>query len=99
MKISECVTEDPLPMTGPCHIDCGKLAKCFGFSIVSKYHDQYRLVNRRAHIKITLYPEEAKQLIREMNLVEVPAGIFKNASTFMTKARAEKLYGKDEEET
>ena len=80
MKLSDGVTDCPL--TGECKIDIDKIVRCFGRSIISRWHDTYRLVNRRASVKITISREDAFELIERLGLVEMKSAIFRNGSTF-----------------
>lgn len=82
MKLKDGIIE--LPLTGNCKINVKHIVRCFGFSIISRWHDEYRLYNQRAGIKVTISKEDALALIAELELCEVPSPIFRHASTFMT---------------
>lgn len=94
MKLSDAITD--YKDTGICGIDVDKVCKCFRLSTISRWHDQYRLVNLRAKVKVTISKEDAEAIIQKLNLVDVKSGIFANASTFMTQARIDHYYGAKE---
>jgi hypothetical protein len=88
MKLKDGIIE--LPLTGECKINVKHITRCFGFSIISRWHDEYRLCNQRAGIKVTISKEDAIALIANLELHEVPCSIFANASTFMTAKRLQR---------
>lgn len=82
MKLSDGVIDGP--MTGECEIDIDKIVKCFGLSFITRWHEEYRLVNRRAHVKITIRKKDALEIIKRLDMQESRDALFKNASTFFT---------------
>lgn len=90
MKLSDCIIE--APDTGECKLNLDKLVKKFGeHSTISRWHEKFRLVNLRAHVKVTISEADAKEIIRRLNLVEHNSPLFANASTFMTLSRLNKV--------
>ena len=75
------------PASGICQIDIDKIIKCFGLSFISRWHDDYRLVNEHVGMKITISKDDAIEIIRRMEMQEVSNGIFNHGSTFHTKKR------------
>lgn len=73
MKISDCLLD--VPLSGLCKIDADKLCKCFGKSkIISK--KDYRFVNSRLGIKITISEDDAQYIIRKLKLTPQTHPIF-----------------------
>jgi hypothetical protein len=89
MKLKDGIIE--LPLTGNCTINVKHITRCFGFSIISRWRDEYRLYNQRAGVKVTISKEDAIALIADLNLCEVPSPIFAHASTFMTTKRLQRV--------
>lgn len=93
MKLSDGILE--CPDSGVCIIDLEKIIKKFGeHSIISYYglqEPEYRLVNLRASVKVTISTEDAEELIRRLHLVKVESPIFAKAGTYMTPSRSEKV--------
>lgn len=85
MKLSDCIIDTPL--TGECKIDVDNVCRCFGFSILSRWHEQYRLINLHANVKVTISKKDALEIIERLNLIDVPSGVFANGSTLMTEDR------------
>ncbi|MHC4264322.1 MAG: hypothetical protein ACYSUK_00095 [Planctomycetota bacterium] len=80
MKLGDGILE--CPDTGECDIDIDHIAKCFGKSFISYWHDTYRLHNKRAKVKVTLTEIHADELINKLSLTKYPSPIFKNAGIF-----------------
>jgi len=94
VKLSDGILE--CPSSGECKLDLNKITKCFGeHSILSRWHDEYRLCNQRAHVKVTISTADAKELIQRLKLVEHRSPVFANAGTFMTVGRREKCIEAD----
>jgi hypothetical protein len=70
-------------MTGVCEIDVDKAIKCFGKQgFIVRYRDEYRLVNNRAKVKITIDKQDALCIIEQLQLIEQTDFIFKHTSIF-----------------
>lgn len=81
MKLSDAVID--CPMSGICTVDIDKVVKRFGKTgFISRWHDEYRLVNLRASVKVSISKEDALAIIERLGLVECDSLIFRNASTF-----------------
>lgn len=85
MKLSDGIIN--CPMTGPCEIDVKKVARCFGKSAIYKYkkvegYDEYRLVNMRASVKVTIFEKDALELIDLLGLEGLKDPIFLRSTTF-----------------
>ena len=86
MKLSDGIIDCPL--SGICQINLDKIIKCFGKeTTIVRWHQEYRLINKFAKVKIKISIVNAKTLIEKLNLIEVKSAIFGNASTFMLKKR------------
>ena len=77
-------------LTGPCPVDIDKAVKCWTKrSIISKWNDEYRIIRythaRHVAMKVTISIKDAQELIKRLELEELPCGIFKNASDFVVK--------------
>jgi hypothetical protein len=86
MILNHCITE--YHSTGPCPIDIDKAVKCWTKRcIISKYNEEYRIYRytHKTHVamKVTISVLDAKILIKKLDLVELPSGMYKKASTFV----------------
>lgn len=75
------------PQTGECRIDIEKAKKTFtNRCVISRWHDTYRLYRtfhkRAIALKVTISKEDAKKLIKELDLVEVPSCTFRHGSEY-----------------
>jgi len=73
--------------TGECKIDIEKAKKTWtNKCIISRWHDKYRLYRtyykRAIALKVTISKEDAKKLIKELNLIEVPSCTFRYGSEY-----------------
>ena len=94
MKLSDGIVD--VQSTGICKLDLNVVSKKFGeHSTISRWHEEYRLVNLRARVKVTISKEQAFNLIKMLNLVEYKSPIFANAGTFMTASRLERVKESD----
>jgi hypothetical protein len=88
MRLNDCI--DRFDPTGACGIN-RKIAlkyftdRCF----ISEYHKEYRLVRvthkRHFSMKVTIEPEDAKYLIKKLDLVKHSSGTFNYGSTYLMK--------------
>jgi len=87
MKLSDGVldTEVSFELKGICEIDLSHISKCFGKSIISRWHEEYRLVNIRAKVKVNISKNDALALIEMLNLVESNSTVFNNASSWSAR--------------
>lgn len=72
-----------VPVSGACALDLDIACSAFGKdSLLVRWHQEYRLVDAPAGIKISIAAQDAQALISRPRLRETPSGIFRNASTF-----------------
>ena len=73
--------------TGHCEVDMPKAIKYFTDKcFISRWHDNYTLVRtthkRCLSLKVQIKKQDALELIKKLNLVEINSVAFRNASTF-----------------
>ena len=86
MRLREAIIN--CPSTGICEIDLDKAVRCFGkLGFISRWHDEYTLVNTRAGVKVAISKDDAMRLVELLDLVELKSGIFAHGSSFVRKER------------
>lgn len=74
MKIKDCISYQDV---GEYQVDIPKLVRCFGKSYIYRNNNMvYRLVNKRAGVKVVISEKDAKELISLLKLNDRPSFVF-----------------------
>lgn len=83
MKLQDAITN--WVFTGICDIDPVRAAKCLGKTGYIYHHsgsNQWRLVNTRAGVKVTISEEHAKKVIQLAGLKPIQHPLFVHVTTY-----------------
>ena len=78
--------------TGPCTVDVDKVVNAWTdeFSI-SQWEEEYRLIkgNKEECAKVTITPEQAKEIISKAKLLPIKSSLFRSGVTHRSKSNIE----------
>jgi hypothetical protein len=83
MKFSDFIIKN-----GPfeiCEIDIKKAVKYFRINrntIISRWHDEFRIVSKSGRLKVNIFEKDAMELIEMLDLKRHFSNAFNNASTY-----------------
>ncbi len=75
-----------IPDTGNCTMDVDKAVKLFDSKcFILRWHQEYRMIRaprKNPNFKVTIDSQDAKTLIKKLDLQECVSQVFRDASTF-----------------